>query len=121
VAVQGLSPSQMMRAVEAPGTASRGKARAAVGGSTPPLSVSSGRRATGFEEGTAGSPGKLVPITRDFLHYLEPSPHAVKRKNREAGSKFGRYRNRFHKSPDLKMGEVLPSSEEPAHVLYPHE
>ena len=72
----------------------RGKARAAVGGSTPPLSVSSGRRATGFEEGTAGSPGKLVPITRDFLHYLEPSPHAVKRKNREAGSKFGRYRNR---------------------------
>jgi len=40
------------------------------------------------------SSGKLVPITRDFVLYLEPSSHAVKRKNREAGSEFGRYGNR---------------------------
>ena len=33
--------------------------------------------------------GKLVPITGDFLHYLEPTPHAVKRKNGERGSDNG--------------------------------
>ena len=36
--------------------------------------------------GTAVSSRKLVPITTDFLHYLEPSSHAVKRKKRGFGS-----------------------------------
>jgi hypothetical protein len=47
------------------------------------------------------SSGKLVPITRDFLHYPEPSTHAVKRKNGEVGSDNGRYRNRFQKRSEL--------------------
>src|SRR5215211_3416407 len=38
--------------------------------------------------------GKVVPITRRQPHYLEPTPHALQRKNAVSGSKFGRYRNR---------------------------
>jgi hypothetical protein len=28
---------------------------------------------------------KVVPITWDFLHYMEPNPHAIKRKTGERG------------------------------------
>jgi hypothetical protein len=32
---------------------------------------------------------KVVPITRNFLHYMELGSHAVRRKNGEAGSHNG--------------------------------
>jgi hypothetical protein len=41
---------------------------------------------------------EVVPITQENSHYLESSPHTVKRKNRVPGPEFGRYGNRFHKS-----------------------
>jgi hypothetical protein len=50
-----------------------------------------------LRKSSAAASGKVVPITGKQLHYLDPSPHAVKRKNTEAGSEFGRYRNRFQK------------------------
>ena len=52
----------------------------------------------GRELGNPAFSEKVVPITRDFPHYLEPSPHALKRKNELSDSEFGRYRNRFHNS-----------------------
>ena len=45
-------------------------------------------------KGNAGSSTKVVPITREYSHYLEPAPHAIKRNNGEVGSEFGRYRTR---------------------------
>src|SRR5215216_6644074 len=59
------------------------------GGSTSPLRVSSRTRAIGFGEGNAASSGILVPITRDYSRYLEPIPHAVKRKTDKLVSSMG--------------------------------
>ncbi len=65
----------------------------------------------GREEGNPALSEKVVPITRNFLHYMEPSPHAVKRKNGEDGSHNGRYRNRFQKwlrtSETMAIGQLI--------------
>src|SRR4051812_47870092 len=74
-----------------------------------------------WDEGHPEFSENVVPVTWKYLHYVEPSPHAVKQKNGETGSDNGRALNRFHKYSGLKMGGVSPFSEEPAHVLYPHQ
>jgi hypothetical protein len=43
----------------------------------------------GREKGNRTFSEKVVPITRDFLHYIEPGGDAVKRKNEQRGSHNG--------------------------------
>ena len=53
---------------------------------------------SGREEGNPEFSEKVIRITREYLHYLEPESYAVKRENGESGSEFGRSMNRFQKS-----------------------
>jgi hypothetical protein len=61
---------------------------------------------------TRASSEKVVPITREDQHYLEPTSHAFKRKIGKSGSEFGCYRNRGGRCPESGSATSAPRSGE---------